>query len=265
MRLVKRANFCAWACFSLMTGGLALVSCSTVERTVVAPPSIEGATYVGNQACFECHTNYNRSFITSPHARLRLDGFTGQPDNGCEACHGPGSKHIASGGGRGRFIVNPGRNASACFQCHLQTHAEFNLPHHHPVIEGKMNCVQCHDPHGTDIMKPAGGLAMARRNQSCVECHQEQSRPFIFEHEALREGCTVCHNPHGSINAKLLVEPDNNLCLKCHAQTQGSTAGGTGIFIGRQNHTTFLRLGSCWSSGCHTAVHGSNFNPDQLY
>jgi hypothetical protein len=24
-------------------------------------------------------------------------------------------------------------------------------------------------------------------------------------------------------------------------------------------------MGTCWSAGCHTAVHGSNFNPRQLY
>ncbi|MSU60270.1 MAG: hypothetical protein EXS35_19220 [Pedosphaera sp.] len=185
--------------------------------------------------------------------------------SGCESCHGPGSKHIEAGGGRGKFIVNPGRDATACFQCHLQTHAEFNLPQHHPVLEKKMNCVQCHDPHGADILKPAGGLAMARLNQSCAQCHREQTKPFVFEHEALREGCAVCHNPHGSINKAMLVERDNNLCLKCHAQQQGSLAGANGIYIGRENHTDKLKLGGCWSAGCHTAVHGSNFSPHQLY
>ena len=143
--------------------------------------------------------------------------------NGCESCHGPGSKHIAMAGRGGleKFIINPGKDPEACFQCHQETRAEFHLPQHHPVIEGKMNCVQCHDPHGMDIMKPAGGLAMARSNENCAQCHREQTRPFIFEHAALREGCTVCHNPHGSINAKMLVQRDSNLCLKCHAQTQG--------------------------------------------
>ena len=83
-----------------------------------------------------------------------------------------------------------------------------------------MSCVQCHDPHGGDILKPKGGLAMARQNESCAQCHREQTRPFVFEHEALREGCAVCHNPHGSINEKMLVESDPNLCLRCHAQVQ---------------------------------------------
>ena len=130
-----------------------------------------------------------------------------------------------------------------------------------------MNCVQCHDPHGMDIRKPARGLAMARLNESCAPCHREQSRPFVYEHEALREGCTICHNPHGSINAKMLVQRDNNLCLKCHAQTVGPLPGASSgiIYIGSVDHTARLRLGSCWSAGCHTAVHGSNVHARQLY
>lgn len=248
-----------------LAAGCVLLSCATVERTVLIAPTVEGASFVGNRACFECHTNYVRTFAASPHARLRLEGETQHAETGCEACHGPGSKHIEVGGGRGKFIVNPGREMDACFRCHLQTHAEFNLPRHHPLGDGKLGCSSCHDPHGRDIRKPAGGLAMARLNESCAGCHREQTRPFVFEHEALREGCTVCHHPHGSINAKLLVERDNNLCLKCHAQQQGGLAGEKGIFIGRVNHTENLRLGGCWSAGCHTAVHGSNFNPHQLY
>jgi len=110
-------------------------------------------------------------------------------------------------------------------------------------------------------MKPSGGLAMARGNQQCAQCHREQSRQFVFEHEALQEGCTECHEPHGAIHAKLLTERDNNLCLKCHAQVQI----GSGIFIGAINHTPRLRQGSCWSAGCHSAVHGSNIHPRLLY
>ncbi len=242
---------------------LCLLSCSSIRGTVSVLPDVPGATYVGNQACYDCHTNITRSFPASPHARVHFEGglLTGQ--SGCESCHGPGSKHVSAGGGRGKFIINPGKDPSSCFQCHLQTHAEFSLPEHHPVIEGRMNCVQCHDPHGMDILKPAGGLLMARLNQTCAQCHREQTRPFVFEHEALREGCTVCHSPHGSINRKMLVESDPNLCLKCHAQTQHGVQGE--IYIGTSPHTAFLRQGTCWSAGCHTAVHGSNVHPRMFY
>jgi predicted CXXCH cytochrome family protein len=113
-------------------------------------------------------------------------------------------------------------------------------------------------------MKPAGGLAMARLNETCAQCHRQQTKPVIYEHPAMREGCTVCHNPHGSINAKMLTVPDSNLCLRCHAQVQGPATGGQ-IFIGGRDHSSSLALGSCWSAGCHTAVHGSNIHPILLY
>ena len=100
---------------------------------------------------------------------------------------------------------------------------------------------------------------MARLNENCAQCHREQARPFVFEHEALREGCTVCHAPHGSINSKLLVQRDANLCLKCHAQTQSLSGLASGlVFIGKQEHSSFLAVGTCWSAGCHPAIHGSN-------
>jgi predicted CXXCH cytochrome family protein len=247
---------------ALATLALALVgnSCSILPRTVFAPPEIAGAQYAGNHACFECHTNYVRRFVASPHARVHFDGAP-RGDTGCESCHGPGSKHIEAGGGRGKFIVNPGKDPAACFQCHLSTHAEFKLPQHHPVFEGRMNCSHCHDPHGGDIFKPAGRLAMVRHDQSCAKCHREQTRPFVFEHEALREGCGVCHPPHGSVNRKMLVANDPNLCLRCHAQTPAANLPSGEIYIGKVPHTALLRQGTCWSAGCHSAIHGSNVDP----
>ena len=245
-------------------GALALLlqSCVTSGPTVMAPPAIEGATFVGDKVCSDCHSNITRAFPASTHARLRLKtaGMAGQ--GGCESCHGPASKHVAIGGaGREKFIINPGKDPQTCYQCHLDINAEFHLPQHHPVTEGKMNCVQCHDPHGMDIMKPSGGLAMARLNQSCAQCHREQTRPFVFEHAALREGCTTCHQPHGSINRKLLTVRDSNLCLRCHLQRQ--TPGA--FYIGNVEHTGYIRYGTCWTAGCHSSIHGSNVQPYFFY
>lgn len=84
----------------------------------------------------------------------------------------------------------------------------------------------------------------------------------MFEHEAMREGCTTCHAPHGSVNAKLLTQRNASLCLKCHFQEQ--RAGGA-VLIGGADHTSLLSQGACWSAGCHEAVHGSQVNSSLRY
>ncbi|MFP6875587.1 MAG: cytochrome c3 family protein [Roseibacillus sp.] len=241
-----------------------IISCTGTRTVVAAAPIIRGAKFVGAASCASCHEPITKTFPGSVHARMHPSPGAAGVDTSCESCHGPGSRHVDAGGGTTfhRLIVNPGKSAEACFKCHVGVHAEFRLPSHHPVLEKHMNCVQCHDPHGHDIMKPAGGLGFARRNQSCAQCHREQTRHFVFEHEAMREGCTICHQPHGSVNAKLLVQRDSNLCLRCHAQVPG--AGG-GVVIGKMDHSFFLRQGNCSTVGCHTAVHGSNIHPKLLY
>ncbi|MDG1892294.1 MAG: cytochrome c3 family protein [Verrucomicrobiota bacterium] len=236
---------------------------TTLRKPVVRPPHIDGASFVGNTACSDCHTDFVDIFPSSPHARYYHEDESLGHTTGCESCHGPGSLHVRAGGGKGVFIHNPGRDPSTCLDCHQEIHAKLQLPSHHPVLENMMNCVECHDPHGRDIMKPSGGLSFARLNQSCVACHQEQARHFVFEHEAMREGCTECHDPHGSVNPKMLIQRDSNLCLKCHAQIQFTGSGDT--FIGKEAHGFNMQAGSCWTAGCHTQVHGSMVDPKMRF
>ena len=92
--------------------------------------------------------------------------------------------------------------------------------------------------------------------------HEDAARQFVFEHEAMDEGCVTCHRPHGSIADKLLVQRDSNLCIRCHAQVPGASGR---VVIGTVDHSFFLRQGHCSTSGCHTAVHGSNIHPKLLY
>jgi len=239
-----------------------VMSCSELDKVIIAPPdTIPGAKYVGMDQCALCHEKLVKRFKTSAHARFAIPGPNDcVPAQGCESCHGPGSLHIEHGAPDkfGGHIINPSKKPEACFRCHVDKQAEFNLPYHHPVREGKMSCTDCHDPHGDD-MKKGKGVLIARTNDACAQCHREQTRPRVFQHEALKDGCTVCHNVHGSINQKMLVENDNNLCLKCHAEVVNTAhARIRTVAIAGGSHSGRVNAGPCWSAGCHTAMHGSN-------
>jgi predicted CXXCH cytochrome family protein len=253
---------------------LAAISCSTVSNQVVELPNVPGAKYIGSKECEQCHEEIYRSFQTADHSRLIAEGPNAL-NAGCESCHGPASLHSDSGGevkppysftaGRPEPAsvealpgVPPARaTETVCYQCHADVRGQFQLPSHHPVPEGRMSCTTCHSPHKGSVLA-GGGTALLSQSENCLKCHPAQRGPYVFEHEAMQEGCTICHTAHGSVNAKMLTVRDSNLCLKCHFQQQ--VQGGT-ILIGGSDHTQRLQQGACWSAGCHEAVHGSRVNP----
>jgi predicted CXXCH cytochrome family protein len=256
----RKSSLRNWLVFSgLSAWGLLVVSCVTAERTVVAPPQIAGASFVGSKQCADCHEEKTAHFASSSHARLALKDDQGR-DIGCEACHGPGSLHVKTGGAKGT-IINPQKSPETCFQCHLDKRGQFSLPNSHQVLNGKMSCGDCHDAHEGHAIK-GSGADLESRNETCTKCHTEQKGPFVFEHGAMREGCTACHNPHGTVNQKMLVARDANLCLRCHLEAPDPGVTGqinaNAIRHTAENHNSRLMQGTCWSAGCHEAPHGSN-------
>lgn len=251
---------------------LAVISCRTVTRSIVTLPNIPGAKYIGSKECEQCHEEIYKNFVTADHARLIADGPNAL-HAGCESCHGPASLHSDSGGevkppysytagrpaltsyGAQLSTPTPRATETVCYTCHADVRGQFGLPSHHPVPEGKMTCTQCHNPHkGYAHM---GSRAAARaQDDSCLKCHPSQGGPYVFEHEAMHLGCTTCHGTHGTVNPKMLTARDSNLCLKCHFQ---QVQGGT-IRIGGSDHTLRVQQGTCWTAGCHEAVHGSRVN-----
>jgi predicted CXXCH cytochrome family protein len=259
--ILQKPSNLLWVAGGGASLAVVLMSCAT-SRTMLAPPSIPGATFVGTKECATCHEKLVRDFRTADHAKLQAKGKN-SIDMGCESCHGPGSKHVAAGGGSSN-IVNPKKSPDTCYQCHLDKRAEFSLPYTHPVNSGKMTCSDCHNSHKGSALK-GGGTSIAKLNDVCTECHTQQAGPFIFQHEAVREGCSTCHSPHGSTNQKMLTERNLNLCQKCHFQDQskGLTSTSTNLMIGGGAHGTMgnrMGQGTCWSNGCHEGVHGSNVN-----
>lgn len=248
-----------------------LASAARVDK--IYPATVPGAEFVGGETCAMCHPKQDADFKKSAHGHFAIKEKTPKGE-GCESCHGAGSKHVDAGGGKGVFIIDQRKNPEVCFKCHLEKKAQFNLQYHHPVIEGKVSCSDCHDVHSEDAI-PGSTTSLDDRNEVCFKCHPDKKGPYVFEHSAMREGCEVCHQVHGSVNNKMLETRDNNLCLKCHYEQAYNTtknAPGTrvGMYIGAWPHYHGFGDGtvmdvaaygrtSCVS--CHVDVHGSNFHP----
>lgn len=97
---------------------------------------------------------------------------------------------------------------------------------HKPVKEGA--CVSCHRViSGTDSAKknPHPGnitVTLYRRGaELCSTCHPSEGAladKALNKHGPMADekGCVNCHNPHFSNQAKLLILPQQELCLSCH-------------------------------------------------
>ena len=147
-----------------------------------------------------------------------------------------------------------------CTACHKQIRAQILKPSHHPLIEGKLDCTSCHNPHGALSPMMVNNESI---NQLCTTCHADKRGPYMNEHPPVEENCLTCHTPHGSIHGKLLTERVPNLCEDCH---DGSRHPGT-YYSGNQGFSNPYsgtsggpnnRLVARACLNCHTNIHGNN-------
>jgi DmsE family decaheme c-type cytochrome len=146
-----------------------------------------------SEACMTCHSGKGDGLSEWHASTHSMEGVA------CFECH---SIHDSKK-----------KPLDSCRSCHQETYAQFELPNHHPVREGRMNCISCHNPHRAT----EGQLNTDMRlNDLCYTCHQAKEGPFIFEHEPVVEDCRLCHVPHGSVAENLLTANEPMLCLQCH-------------------------------------------------
>ncbi|HXJ11745.1 MAG TPA: DmsE family decaheme c-type cytochrome [Candidatus Limnocylindrales bacterium] len=189
--------------------------------------------------CLDCHANSHEqnNFGRSAHLQSGVS---------CIDCHSP---HHAR---ESEFLLKESA-PKLCYACHLDVRAEFARPFHHRVNEGLVQCADCHNAHGGFLahqLRRADGY-----DEVCYKCHAEKQGPFVYQHEAKIEGCTVCHSPHGSTNQRMLkLNQVNLLCISCHSQAATAGPPGTPSF-----HDQSTKYQAC--TLCHVAVHGSNTSP----
>ena len=191
-------------------------------------------------ACIKCHEKRERLFWSgSVHETKGL---------ACTSCHvvhtGPGALT--------RFQLANLTVEDTCVTCHKEQVRAENKFSHHPVREGKMDCMSCHNPHGTTSPKLVKAIDT---KELCFNCHAQYRGPFLFQHPPVMEDCFNCHQPHGSPYPSLLKSPPIRLCRDCHITFHNVpfTYGPPG--------STKTRIGIMAGSACvncHRNIHGSN-------
>ena len=92
-------------------------------------------------------------------------------------------------------------------------------PHVHAAADGDA-CDSCHQPTATPHpQKGRKTFALSQQPPAlCTDCHESfGSKKHVHAPVAVGD-CTTCHDPHASVEPKLLTEPAGSLCGLCHGE-----------------------------------------------
>jgi len=183
---------------------------SSLKDALGRPMSLEAA-----RGCFACH-----STGAVRGAQLELGSL--MPGVRCEACHGPGERHVAAVKAKNfkdLQIFNPktldafDQMQEFCGACHQSFETVMLLPDQgginnlrfqpyrifksrgHFINDRRMSCVACHDPH--DKLEHEA----AYYDSKCLTCHLASSKEVKTEERRAsacpvsKQQCVTCHMP----------------------------------------------------------------------
>jgi DmsE family decaheme c-type cytochrome len=221
--------------------GVACIDCHNGWQEHIGNPSRENIEkgsdllpLAETELCGRCHVTPHQAAMTAgdPHFNSRLS---------CSSCH------TIHGNLNDNLVKEDLDNY--CVSCHSATAMEFERRSAHPLESGNIRCVDCHKLGSSTTAEFKVGF-----DWRCQSCHEDQAGPFIYEHPVvynhLTEGgsCTECHEPHGSVNDRLMRQSGRTLCLQCHSVPAGHMTNHSG-------------LGSKFACvRCHSEIHGSYSN-----
>jgi len=204
-----------WKALFLDASGQLVVG-SDVQYNLAASTFVGyGASARGaiDQSCGQCHaTGWQALADNGGQHQDGLSGMLGtwqEPGVGCEACHGPGSEHVAA---PASYNILVDRTAAACGVCHSRD------PQHRVLVDNGLvpdqaqydqwlnarhgidgaHCAKCHDPHASVVYDAqATGTGLIR---TCVDCHGDA--PAVSGAMASLD-CIECHMPYAVVVASV--------------------------------------------------------------
>jgi predicted CXXCH cytochrome family protein len=184
-----------------------------------------GGFFNWNTSCAECHSTDVKKRYDA--ANNQFDTHYAQIDVGCEACHGPGSEHVA--------LANEGSLSSAQtgFAMSLKARGEWRWADGADIAQRSKRltsrqqidtCGRCHARRGTLGEYHPGRPLLDTHRLAIIEeplyWPDGQIRDEVYVYGSFIQSkmhqagvvCTNCHNPHSN---QLVVE-GNGLCAQCH-------------------------------------------------
>jgi DmsE family decaheme c-type cytochrome len=196
-----------------------------------------------NEVCLSCHQK-------DPKRHLWAGSTHETRGVACTACHQLHTAHDK--------VRDKRTQPEVCFTCHKEQRALVNKQSHHPVLEGKVSCSDCHNVHGSAGPKLLKGDSVV---ETCYACHMEKRGPFVHNHQPVNDDCSNCHMPHGTSADNLLKARPPLVCYQCHSGHGNPGVAGIApqVTTGPKANTFIEQGRGCLN--CHTEIHGSN-NPN---
>lgn len=180
----ERGHQTEWAGSLHESRGLACQDCHSVHG-----PRVEKTLLKDNETdlCFTCHKQKKAQFFRASHHPIREGKME------CSSCHDP---HAIQDG----RLVDQAAVTEACYRCHAEKRGPF-IWEHIPVRE---DCLNCHEPHGSNHLK----MLRVKEPFLCQRCHSDtrhpgtlydQSQLNVASNRLFGRSCTNCHSTiHGS-------------------------------------------------------------------
>jgi DmsE family decaheme c-type cytochrome len=200
------------------------------QRAIVNFKSDLKATFTA--ICLDCHSNISTKFEYANNTHAESNVF-------CVKCHNPHAND-------NRFALLRKPVNELCASCHQGVMGAFKSGlAAHPVKKDAFFCTDCHNPHGSNPSL----LIKDSVSATCGGCHEYTRQAYAFPHvseytDPAGKTCLNCHSPHATAVPNLLLFQGRTLCLRCHSDKVAHNPSRT-----------------CWTSGCHSQIHGSNDNP----
>lgn len=157
--------------------------------------------------CLRCHSSRIQSIdgtVNKYKAPAFLEGGVS-----CERCHGPGEKHVVTGGGS---IINPAkldpaRRDSVCAQCHLSGATEITR------LEAEFRAGQLLTEKAVTFVwsQPRGPMPVISHFERMSQSKCRQAEPEKF-------WCGTCHNPHSPDSPAEKTAFYRQKCMTCHSE-----------------------------------------------